>query len=103
MDEVRVRGPHDPVTAFGKPEAEVDVIEGHAEIYFIKSAHLREDCLADREAGAGHRGTILLEPCAIEISGMSPWNMRKGVPGHAPETEDNAAMLEGAVGKPEPR
>ena len=103
MNQIRVRRPDDAITALRQAQTKIDVVEGDAEIHFIESAQLFEHRFARRHARAGDGRTILLEHCTIEIARMPARNIRKRVPGHSPETNNHAAMLQGAVGIPEPR
>src|ERR1044071_7079757 len=103
MNEVRVRGPHYPIAAFGQAQAKIDVVERNAQVFLIEPAQFFENSFADRHAGASHGRAILLEPGAIEISRMPARNMRERVPGHSAETKNNSAVLQGPVRIPEPR
>ena len=103
MDQVCVRRPNDAITSLGKAQTEIDIVKGDAEIYFVEPAELLENRFAQNHARARHGRAILLEHSAIEVAGMPPWNVRKRMAGHAAEPEHDAAMLQRAVGIPEPR
>src|SRR5687768_1253611 len=103
MDQVRVRRPDDTVSALGEAQAEIDIVKSDAKIYFVEPAELLENRFAQDHACSGHGRAILLKHGTIEVAGMPPWNMRKGVAGYASQPENDSAMLQRPVGIPKPR
>ena len=79
-------------------KAEVYIVEGDAEFFFIEAAYFLKDALAYEEARGSDGGKVLYEQKTIEIAWMGGWKIFVAMTSDPSQSEYHAAVLEGAIG-----
>ena len=101
VNEKGVRRPNGAVAFFPGAKAEVGVVVGCPEVFFIKSSDFFEHVSADSHTGGGHGCIVLYDTGPADVPRVAAVEELEGVPGHAANAEDHSGVLIVSVRKNE--